>query len=73
MKAALLLPPERQSGTIAYVMTRGGPMPIELPHADVDHAHYEEKQVRPVVEDILAMKGRTFAGIVSGEEQLKLF
>ena len=73
VKAALLLPPERQSGTIAYVMTRRGPVPLELPHTDMDYEHYETKQLRPVVEDILAMKGRTFAGVVSGEEQLRLF
>jgi DNA polymerase-2 len=73
VRAALLLPPERQSGTIAYVMTRRGPVPLELPHADIDYEHYEEKQLRPVVEDILALQGRTLAGIVSGEEQLTLF
>ncbi len=73
VKAALLLPPDQQRGTIAYVMTRRGPIPLELPHADMDYEHYESKQLRPVVEDILAMKGRTFAGVVSGEEQLRLF
>ena len=73
VKAALLLPPDRQRGTMAYVMTRRGPVPQELPHADMDYEHYEGKQLRPVVEDILAMKGRTFAGVVSGEEQLRLF
>ena len=73
VKAALLLPPERQTGTITYVMTHRGPVPTELPHADMDYDHYEEKQLRPVVEDILAMKDRTFAGVVSGEEQMRLF
>jgi len=73
VKAALLLPPERQTGAISYVITHRGPMPIELPHADMDYDHYEDKQLRPVVEDILAMKGRTFGGIITGEEQLKLF
>ncbi|MEI6212333.1 MAG: DNA polymerase domain-containing protein, partial [bacterium] len=73
VKAALLLPPEQQRGTISYVQTRRGPVPVEVPHADIDYAHYENKQLRPVVEDILEMKGRSFAGIVSGEEQLRLF
>ncbi|MEI8243479.1 MAG: DNA polymerase II [bacterium] len=73
VRAALLLPPEQQSGTIAYVMTRRGPVPAGLPHADMDYEHYEDKQLRPVVEDVLEMKGRTFAGVVSGEEQLRLF
>ncbi|MFZ4394653.1 MAG: DNA polymerase II [Kiritimatiellia bacterium] len=73
VKAALLLPPEQQRGTISYVQTRRGPVPVEVPHADIDYEHYENKQLRPVVEDILVMKGRSFAGIVSGEEQLRLF
>jgi DNA polymerase-2 len=73
VKAALLLPPERQRGTVAYVVTRRGPVPVELPHADLDYDYYEGRQVRPVVEDILALKGKSFAGIVSGEEQLRLF
>ena len=54
-------------------MTRRGPVPAGLPHADMDYEHYEDKQLRPVVEDVLEMKGRTFAGVVSGEEQLRLF
>ena len=73
VKAALLLPPELQSGVVAYVMTRRGPVPIELPHADMDYEHYENKQLRPVVEDMLAMKGKSLAEILSGEEQLRLF
>ena len=54
-------------------MTRRGPVPIELPHADMDYEHYENKQLRPVVEDMLAMKGKSLAEILSGEEQLRLF
>ncbi len=73
VKAALQLPPERQRGMVAYVVTRRGPVPVELPHADLDYDYYENKQLRPVVEDILAMKGKSFAGVVSGEEQLRLF
>jgi DNA polymerase-2 len=73
VKAALLLPPERQRGVVAYVVTRRGPVPVELPHADLDYDYYESKQVRPVVEDLLALKGKSFAGVVSGEEQLRLF
>ena len=73
VKAALLLPVDKQRGTIAYFMTRRGPIPQELPHADLDYEHYENKQLRSVVEDILTMRGRTLAGVVSGEEQLRLF
>jgi DNA polymerase-2 len=74
VRAMLLLPPERQRvGAIEYVMTLRGPVPVELPHADADYAHYVEKQVRPVVEDILALQHRTFEGVIRGEEQMRLF
>jgi len=73
VKAAMLLPPGLQSGVIAYIQTRRGPMPLEVSHEDIDYEHYENKQLRPVVEDILAMKGKILAEILSGEEQMKLF
>ena len=73
VRAMLLLPPEKRSGAIAYVMTRRGPVPFEQPHADMDYEHYIDKQMRPVVEDILATKGRSFEELLSGEEQMRLF
>lgn len=73
VKAAMLLPPDRRhGGTVSYVVTRRGPVPDELPHPDVDHDHYVDKQVRPVVDDILAMKDRDFEAVVTGVEQLRL-
>lgn len=73
VRAALLLPKERQTGVIEYVMTHRGPVPLELPHDDLDYDYYLAKQLKPVVEDILSMKGRTLSEIISGTEQLRLF
>jgi len=73
IKAVLQLPPEKRSGAIAYVITRRGPVPLENSHADIDYEHYIDKQVRAVVDDILAMQGLHFDEILSGEEQLRLF
>lgn len=73
VRAAQLRPPEAQGSTVMYVMTRRGPMPVEQPHPDMDYDHYVEKQIRPVVEDILAMRNQTFAGVLSNTEQLRLF
>jgi DNA polymerase-2 len=75
VRAARLLPPARQRrlGVVEYVVTTRGPVPVELPHDDHDYDHYLEKQVRPVVEELLALSGQTFAGALSGQEQLRLF
>jgi DNA polymerase-2 len=75
VRAVLLLPAEsrRQAGVVNFVMTLRGPVPVELPHADWDYAHYLDKQVKPAVEDVLALAGRAFDSILSGEEQLELF
>lgn len=73
VRAARLLPAERQTGVVSYVMTCRGPVPVELPHADVDYAHYEEKQIRPVVEDLLGLQGRTFDEVCKDEQQLRLW
>lgn len=75
VRAARLLPPEaqRKLGSIDYVMTLRGPVPTPLPHGDVDYAHYVEKQIRPVVEDLLSLAGHAFDGALSGEQQLELF
>lgn len=75
VRAALLLPPGQrdQAGVVSYVMTLRGPVPVEQPHADWDYTHYLDRQIKPAVEDVLALAGRAFDVILSGEEQLELF
>jgi DNA polymerase-2 len=76
VKAALLLSYEqrREGGNVInYVMTRRGPMPVQLPHDDLDYEHYAVKQLKPVVEELLSLTGIRVDAILKGEEQLELF
>ena len=53
VKAARLLP--EAGGTVYYVITKRGPIPIELKHTDIDYNHYIEKQLKPVADSILVL------------------
>tara|TARA_Y100000590_G_scaffold259270_1_gene290985 strand:+ start:49476 stop:51797 length:2322 start_codon:yes stop_codon:yes gene_type:complete len=74
VKAALQLPKEDQKNLrrISYIITRRGPVPIELDHSDIDYQHYIDKQIRPLAEDVLWLKEKSFDDIITGD-QLKLF
>ncbi|MDD5707389.1 MAG: DNA polymerase II [Kiritimatiellae bacterium] len=74
VRAARLLPAglQRHLGAVEYVVTLRGPMPLALPHDDYDYGHYIDRQIRPVVEELLELTGRTFAGALSGQEQMQL-
>lgn len=43
-----------------YVMTLRGPIPIELPHADIDYDYYLERQLAPIADSILGLFGKSF-------------
>ncbi len=75
VRAARLLPPAQQAGihAVEYVMTRRGPVPVQLPHDDRDYDHYVDRQLRPLAADILALRGTTFDAIIDGRQQLELF
>jgi DNA polymerase-2 len=66
VRAARLL--ARPGGEVRYVMTLRGPVPVELPHADVDHRHYVEHQLVPVAEAILALSGRSWRELTGGHQ-----
>lgn len=57
---------------VYYVMTRMGPMPLELSPSDFDYQHYIDKQVRPIAEVLLEVYGKSFDNIITGD-QLTLF
>ncbi|MCF8059693.1 MAG: DNA polymerase II [Bacteriovoracaceae bacterium] len=57
---------------VFYVMTRRGPIPIELSPDDYDYQHYIDKQIRPIAEVILGPLGLSFDNIITGD-QLTLF
>jgi DNA polymerase-2 len=50
--------------TVYYVITRRGPVPIELMPKDIDYRHYIEKQLKPIADSILVLLGQSFDSIV---------
>ena len=70
VKAARLL--GETSGTVYYVITKRGPIPIELKHNDIDYEHYIEKQLKPVADSVLSLLGISFDSIVNSD-QLSFF
>lgn len=54
-----------------YVMTLRGPVPIELPHDDIDYDYYIERQIAPIADSVLSLFGKSFDGMRS--PQLSLF
>jgi DNA polymerase-2 len=70
VKAARLLP--NAGGTVYYVITKRGPIPVELKHIDIDYDHYIEKQLKPVADSVLILLGESFDSIVQSD-QLSFF
>ncbi len=54
-------------------MTTGGPEPIAIPHGPIDYEHYVEKQIRPIVEQVLPHLGIDFATALGSPTQGQLF
>jgi DNA polymerase-2 len=70
VKAARMLP--ETSGTVYYVITKRGPVPVELKHTDIDYDHYIEKQVKPIADSVLILLRESFDSIVQSD-QLSFF
>jgi len=70
VKAARMLP--ETTGTVYYVITKRGPVPIELKHTDIDYDHYIEKQIKPIADSVLILLGESFDSIVQSD-QLSFF
>ncbi len=58
--------------SVDYVVTKRGPVPVQLPHQDVDYDYYLEKQIRPLADSVLVFQNKSYDGIIKGE-QLSLF
>ena len=70
VKAARMLP--EISGTVYYVITKRGPIPVELKHTDIDYDHYIVKQLKPIADSVLILLGESFDSIVQSD-QLSFF
>lgn len=55
---------DQNSGVIYYVITKRGPVPVELKHNDIDYQHYIDKQIKPIADSVLSLMGESFDSIV---------
>jgi DNA polymerase-2 len=62
-------PPGR---SISYVMTTGGPEPIDNVRNPLDREHYVSKQVKPVAEPVLATLGLDFETVIGDGRQVEM-
>ena len=65
-------PSRSRAGTVYYVITKRGPIPVELKHTDIDYNHYIEKQLKPIADSVLILLGESFDSIVQSD-QLSFF
>ncbi|BCS95687.1 DNA polymerase [Desulfoluna limicola] len=73
VKAALLLGDAGANAKESrYVMTLRGPIPVELPHDDLDYPHYIEKQLKPIFDSVMIFFDKSYNEIIHGR-QLNLF
>jgi DNA polymerase-2 len=73
VKAARLLGSELKSSIIEYVMTSGGPEPIQKQKHKIDYEHYIDKQIKPIADAILVFYNQNFDDIIKGSSQKTLF
>ena len=62
----------KTSGTVEYVITKHGPVPVELNPGDLDYQHYIDKQLKPIADSVLGLLGESFDSIVKSP-QLNFF
>lgn len=70
VKAARMINQER--GTVNYIITKRGPIPVELNPIDFDYQHYIEKQLKPIADSVLMLFGKSFDSIMHAK-QMDLF
>lgn len=70
VRAAKLI--NKTSGVVEYVITKRGPVPVELTHDNLDYQHYIEKQLKPIADSVLGLLGESFDSIVKSP-QLNFF
>ena len=58
--------------SVEYVMTTGGPEPVDNIQHPIDREHYVTKQVRPVAEPVLATLGLDFDAVIGDGRQVEM-
>ena len=60
----------QNKGWVSYVMTLGGPEPLEYLKSPIDYDHYIDRQLKPVADGILPFVGLQFDAVVSAQAEL---
>lgn len=60
----------RHGGWIRYVVTRGGPEPLEARCSAIDHGHYLTRQLQPIADAVLQPLGESLAGLTTSQQAL---
>lgn len=60
----------QNGGWISYVMTSGGPEPLETLQSPIDYGFYLSRQLQPVADAILAFLNDDFENVTSGQGNL---
>ena len=60
----------QHGGWIRYVMTQGGPEPLEARQSRIDYEHYLAKQLQPIADAILHPLGHSFVALTTAQRGL---
>ena len=60
----------QNGGWIRYVMTQGGPEPMEARQSRIDYEHYLNKQLQPIADAILQPMGESFMALTTAQQGL---
>lgn len=61
----------QNKGSISYVITNGGPEPVDYTVSQIDYQHYIDKQIEPIADGILPFIDLSFSQITN--KQMGLF
>jgi DNA polymerase-2 len=60
----------QNGGWIRYVMTQGGPEPMEIRQSRIDYEHYLSKQLQPIADALLQPMGESFMALTTAQQGL---
>jgi DNA polymerase-2 len=60
----------QNGGWISYVMTTGGPEPLEVMRSNIDYEHYLTKQLQPIADSILLPMNDSFNSLTTAQASL---
>ncbi|MRW91500.1 DNA polymerase II [Duganella sp. FT80W] len=60
----------QNGGWISYVMTTGGPEPLEVVRSHIDYEHYLSKQLQPIADSILLPMNDSFNSLTTAQASL---